>query len=90
MIRERGGGRSILEMNGVVIGDALMDNIADRDGYRFHDVFHFAHKDGVLGTHTRALADEARLFASSSWLLFCGAPRGERPRRDFKAVDCPK
>lgn len=24
------------------IGDPLTDNIADRDGYRFHDVFHFA------------------------------------------------
>jgi NTP pyrophosphatase (non-canonical NTP hydrolase) len=43
VIRERRGGRSILEMNGVVIGDPLTDNIADRDGYRFHDVFHFAH-----------------------------------------------
>ncbi|HLH89985.1 MAG TPA: nucleoside triphosphate pyrophosphohydrolase family protein [Xanthobacteraceae bacterium] len=43
VIRERSGGRSILEMNGVVIGDPLTDNIADRDGYRFHDVFHFAH-----------------------------------------------
>jgi hypothetical protein len=42
-IRERAGGRSVLEMNGVVIGDPLTDNIADRDGYRFHDVFHFAH-----------------------------------------------
>jgi hypothetical protein len=30
-------------MNGVFIGDPLTDNIADRDGYRFHDVFHFAH-----------------------------------------------
>jgi NTP pyrophosphatase (non-canonical NTP hydrolase) len=43
VIRERTGGRSILEMNGVVIGDPLTDNITDRDGYRFHDVFHFAH-----------------------------------------------
>ena len=43
IIRERVGGRSVLEMNGVVIGDPLTDNIADRDGYRFHDVFHFAH-----------------------------------------------
>jgi NTP pyrophosphatase (non-canonical NTP hydrolase) len=43
VIRERNGGRSILEMNGVVIGDPLTDNIEDRDGYRFHDVFHFAH-----------------------------------------------
>ncbi|ELN0123962.1 pyrophosphatase, partial [Pseudomonas aeruginosa] len=29
--------------NGVFIGDPLTDNIADRDGYRFHDVFHFAY-----------------------------------------------
>jgi NTP pyrophosphatase (non-canonical NTP hydrolase) len=42
-IRQRSGGRSVLEMNGVVIGDPLTDNIADRDGYRFHDVFHFAY-----------------------------------------------
>jgi len=25
------------------VGDPLTDNISDRDGYRFHDVFHFAH-----------------------------------------------
>jgi hypothetical protein len=43
VIRQRSGGRSVLEMNGVIIGDPLTDNIADRDGYRFHDVFHFAH-----------------------------------------------
>ncbi|WP_035657240.1 hypothetical protein, partial [Bradyrhizobium sp. STM 3809] len=43
VISQRSGGRSVLEMNGVVIGDPLTDNIADRDGYRFHDVFHFAH-----------------------------------------------
>jgi len=42
-IRQRSSGRSVLEMNGIVIGDPLTDNIADRDGYRFHDVFHFAH-----------------------------------------------
>jgi NTP pyrophosphatase (non-canonical NTP hydrolase) len=42
-IRQRASGRSVLAMNGVVIGDPLTDNIADRDGYRFHDVFHFAH-----------------------------------------------
>jgi NTP pyrophosphatase (non-canonical NTP hydrolase) len=35
--------RSYLRWNGVFIGDALTDSIADRDGYRFHDVFHFAH-----------------------------------------------
>lgn len=43
VIRQRAGGRSVLEMNGVIIGDPLTDNISDRDGYRFHDVFHFAH-----------------------------------------------
>lgn len=35
--------RSYLRMNGVFIGDPLSDNILDPDGYRFHDVFHFAH-----------------------------------------------
>jgi NTP pyrophosphatase (non-canonical NTP hydrolase) len=35
--------RSYLRMNGVFIGDPLTDNIRDPDGYRFHDVFHFAH-----------------------------------------------
>lgn len=43
-IDERGGsGRSYLRWNGVFIGDPLSDNIRDPDGYRFHDVFHFAH-----------------------------------------------
>jgi hypothetical protein len=42
-IRERGIGRTYLEWNGVFIGDPLTDNIADKDGYRFHDVFHMAH-----------------------------------------------
>ena len=41
-IRERPNGRSYLRWNGVFIGDPLSDNIADPDGYRFHDVFHFA------------------------------------------------
>ncbi len=35
--------RSYLRWNGVFIGDPLSDNILDPDGYRFHDVFHFAH-----------------------------------------------
>lgn len=35
--------RSYLKMNGVFVGDPLTDNILDPDGYRFHDVFHFAH-----------------------------------------------
>ncbi len=35
--------RTYLRMNGVFIGNPLTDNILDPDGYRFHDVFHFAH-----------------------------------------------
>ena len=42
-IDQRTSGRSYLRMNGVFIGDPLTDNILDQDGYRFHDVFHFAH-----------------------------------------------
>jgi len=42
-IDQRNSGRSYLRMNGVFIGDPLTDNILDPDGYRFHDVFHFAH-----------------------------------------------
>jgi hypothetical protein len=42
-IKERKSGRSHLQWNGVFIGAPLTDNIRDRDGYRFHDVFHFAH-----------------------------------------------
>lgn len=42
-IDQRNGGRSYLRLNGVFIGDPLTDNIRDPDGYRFHDVFHFAH-----------------------------------------------
>jgi NTP pyrophosphatase (non-canonical NTP hydrolase) len=41
-VNQRGRGKSYLQWNGVFIGDPLTDNIADRDGYRFHDVFHFA------------------------------------------------
>lgn len=41
-IDQRASGRSYLRMNGVFIGDPLTDNILDPDGYRFHDVFHFA------------------------------------------------
>jgi len=41
-ISQRADGRSYLSWNGVFIGDPLSDNIADEDGYRFHDVFHFA------------------------------------------------
>lgn len=40
-ISQRKSTRTYLRWRGVVIGDPLTDNIADRDGYRFHDVFHF-------------------------------------------------
>ena len=43
VIDQRKSGRSYMHMNGVFIGDPLTDNILDPDGYRFHDVFHFAH-----------------------------------------------
>lgn len=42
-VDQRGGDRSYLRWNGVFLGDPLTDNIRDPDGYRFHDVFHFAH-----------------------------------------------
>ena len=42
-ISQRASGQSYLQWNNVFIGDPLTDNIADEDGYRFHDVFHFAH-----------------------------------------------
>ncbi len=42
-ITQRKSGKCYLQMNGVFIGDPLTDNIPDVDGYRFHDVFHFAH-----------------------------------------------
>lgn len=42
-VTQRKSGQSYLRWNGVFIGDPLTDNITDKDGYRFHDVFHFAH-----------------------------------------------
>lgn len=42
-IKQRSSGLSYMQWNGVFIGDPLSDNILDSDGYRFHDVFHFAH-----------------------------------------------
>jgi hypothetical protein len=42
-ISQRKSGRTYLQWNGVFLGDPLTDNIVDKDGYRFHDVFHFAH-----------------------------------------------
>ena len=42
-ITQRKGRRCYLQWNNVFVGEPLTDNIADPDGYRFHDVFHFAH-----------------------------------------------
>lgn len=42
-VNQRVSGRSYLRWNNVFIGDPLTDSIGDPDGYRFHDVFHFAH-----------------------------------------------
>lgn len=42
-ITQRKSGQCYLQWRGVFIGDPLTDNILDPDGYRFHDVFHFAH-----------------------------------------------
>ncbi|BBB65519.1 pyrophosphatase [Undibacterium sp. YM2] len=42
-LNQRGSARSYLQWQGVFIGDPLTDNMSDRDGYRFHDVFHFAY-----------------------------------------------
>lgn len=42
-ITQRKSGKTYIRWNGVFIGDPLTDNIRDPDGYRFHDVFHFAH-----------------------------------------------
>lgn len=42
--RDRGAQRVvILRCNGINFGDRLTDNIQDPDGYRFHDIFHFAY-----------------------------------------------
>ena len=41
-ITQRKSGQCYLRWNGVFIGDPLTDNIHAPDGYRFHDVLHFA------------------------------------------------
>ena len=41
--RQRKSGQSYLQWKGVFIGEPLTDNILAPDGYRFHDVFHFAY-----------------------------------------------
>ena len=42
-VTQRRSGKTYLQWNGVFLGDPLTDNNLDQDGYRFHDVFHFAH-----------------------------------------------
>lgn len=42
-MRERDNGKVYLRWNGVFIGDPLTDNIGEDDGFRYHDVIHFAH-----------------------------------------------
>lgn len=42
-MRQRDNGKVYLRWNGVFIGDPLTDNIAEGDGFRYHDVIHFAH-----------------------------------------------
>jgi NTP pyrophosphatase (non-canonical NTP hydrolase) len=42
--RQRGSRIEVLlRYQGITIGDRLTDNIADPDGYRYHDVFHMAY-----------------------------------------------
>jgi NTP pyrophosphatase (non-canonical NTP hydrolase) len=44
--RERTHGQQsvvVLRCNGINFGDRITDNIQDPDGYRYHDIFHFAH-----------------------------------------------
>jgi hypothetical protein len=60
-IDQRNGRRSYLRWHGVFIGDPLTDNILDPDGYRFHDVFHFAHAAVLHWSPTfRALIKQKR------------------------------
>jgi hypothetical protein len=60
-IKERKSGQSCMQWNGVFIGDPLTDNIRDPDGYRFHDVFHFAHASVLHWSPTfRALIKHKR------------------------------
>ena len=42
-IMQRRSGQCHMQWNGVFVGEPLLDNIAEPDGYRFHDVFHLAH-----------------------------------------------
>lgn len=60
-VSQRASGKSYLQWNDVFIGDPLTDNISDPDGYRFHDVFHFAYA-AILhwSPVTRALIKQKR------------------------------
>lgn len=42
-ISQRHNGKTYMKKDGVFIGDPLTDNIAIKDGYRFHDVFHMSY-----------------------------------------------
>ncbi len=60
-ITQRKSGQSYLQWNGVYVGDPLTDNILDPDGYRFHDVFYFAHAAVLHWSPTfRALIKQKR------------------------------
>ena len=58
-IREDPPGTAVMDVDGVRTGDPLRDNNRVDDGYRFHDVFHLAHR----GNHRRATP--ARLMQRS-------------------------
>lgn len=60
-ITQRKSGQSYLMWKGVFIGSPLTDNIRNPDGYRFHDVFHFAHAAVLHWSPTfRALIKQKR------------------------------
>jgi hypothetical protein len=60
-ITQRKSGKTYLQWKGVFIGDPLTDSIRDEDGYRFHDVFHFAHASVLHWSPTfRALIKHKR------------------------------
>ncbi len=63
-IVQRKAGQSHMQWNGVFIGDPLLDNISEPDGYRFHDVFHLAHAAVLHWSPTfRALIKQKRKSA---------------------------
>lgn len=60
-ITYRESGKTYMQWNGVFIGDPLTDNIRDKDGYSYHDVFHFAHASVLHWSPTfRALIKHKR------------------------------